>query len=214
MTNTYMEPNTRNTIIIDTEAKQNITKEYHPEKQAYTITISRLTASIFNKLLSKFIETDWEKIALTMKNGDVIEIDCFSQIYENIQKLDHCEFFNINGGPNPYMCSESLTEIAGMIADYDKLVKQNANNETFLRTYYRNNIQGHTYEELRLGNDTVLKLYEADMTDADIDEDWMAANGINVSREELMTALQLSHSWEYYNDLYKSTYGHRPEFVG
>lgn len=222
MTTNFKDVNTGASVIIDSKTRQHYRKDYNNN----TVIISTLCSKIYNELLKKFQESHFEPISLNMKHYGTIVVKAMA--IEDINTLEDCELFEINNNIHPYLNSESLIAIAGMIANWDHLYNEAQEKRERCKLFYEENIKGHSKEMLELGNEIALALDDQEkrhhvnrlierfyndnkehLKNALIEK---FQNETGLTPEQIRTALTLSKNWNIYGDMYKSAYGYKPKF--
>lgn len=197
------EANTNNTIILDTnkDAKTIVTTYNSPKEKV--LTVNTLTAVTHNALLQRLIDNGFNPITITIHDID-IQIAPLMKNPEDVHALKNVGWFNVTNAPYRWE-TDSLFELSAKIADYDNEIKADERTRASLRKLLDTKIKGHTSEELKLGNDLNISLYEGML----IEE---LCEIHNITPETANQAITLSNNWEMYSDVYKSQYGYRPSF--
>lgn len=92
---------------------------YAIDENTQKIEVSTLVAKTYNELLKRFIESNWNKLELTMKNGDTVLIKRYIPPFG-------LNWFVIEIDGKALMGTDKLIEIAANICNYEELVKSHA----------------------------------------------------------------------------------------
>lgn len=197
------ETNTNNIIMLDTDKNaKNIVTTYNSPKEK-VLTVNMLTAVTHNALLQRLIDNGFDPITITISDID-IQIAPLMKNPEDVHALKNVGWFNVTNAPYHWE-TDSLFELSAKIADYDNEIKADERARASLRELLDTKIKGHTPEELKLGNDLNISLYEGML----IEE---LCEIHDITPETANQAITLSNNWEIYSDVYKSQYGYRPSF--
>lgn len=207
----YTEPNTKRNVFINIDAIVPFTKETKADG-TYSYRISPLTAKIHNELLKRFQANGFGTLTLSLKNGWKINVIPYPYKNAETKCLKTMQWFTITDAPHEGMGSESLTEIAGMIADFDRHIAIAIEDENRLREFYETRIQGHEDRELRIGNTLLHEFERFGMTPNNFDECW-AMDAFMIGYEELADAIRLALDFQTYCGRYKSIYGESPKLT-
>lgn len=207
--------NAGNTITVNHSAVKNMIKTKIPDTTGkYNIIVSPLTVKIYNVILEKFKQNNFNPVSLHMnKSGDDVTITCCDAT--GLPFADGSKWFSITNAPCVGMSSDSLIEIAGMIADYDMYVEREKQAQKCLEDYYQEHIAGHSYDELDLGQ-RILAQLEPDisnksrMTDNDI---YRFSIKWSEPVEVIWDAVKLAEAWEVYSEKYKQIYTCWPTMI-
>lgn len=187
-----------------------------------------MTDTLFHKmtdeLIKRFTKTfgenfeNWGILELSMKSGET----CYIEVYPenspmesgygiNTVTKDNESYYHFQEGMHA-LC-QFLTEISEHTKDYKDSVRN-------LESFYKQHIQGHTREELQLGNSIFTELSHKFRTDDthknifDFMENYMDNHDSEMKvqfTENYRDAYAFTTNYERYNDWYKAVHWHRPQ---
>lgn len=214
----YNEVNNNNKIVIDNTLKTNaIVRVWDAKNVCYILHISNYVAAVYNSLLQKLQANNWKEISITMKKtGNILTIIPVGQ--NTVTSLNNAEYFLVENNGVTEESSESLTEIASFIANYDNILEYNNQLKKDLETFRQEHFHGHSASEYEDGFKTLTDLEETkkSMGLKGYNKDAVIttyARKTNKSKEEIETAIQFYTNVERYADSYKELYGHKPKFA-
>lgn len=203
MTTLYNEINNNNKIMVDTELNTNaIVRVWDAKNICYILHISKYVAAVYNSLLKKLQANNWKEISVTMKKtGNVLTIIPVGQ--NTVTSLNTAEYFLVENNGVTEESSESLTEIASFIANYDNVLEYKKQLKEDLETFRKEHFHGHSESEYEEGYKALIERKNAKK----------GMNLPNKTIKETETAIQFYTNVEYYADTYKELYGHKPKFA-
>lgn len=178
--------------------------------------MTNLETKIMNELKRRF--NGEHHVILTMKrSGDKVFI-------EKQNDQDESYFFHVQSdvqdGTVPMNATSrfftGFESLAGYLASYDEKIEGIRNDIKALDKYRENRIEGHTKEELKLGNDLFFKILGLGIPIEDVFDFANTSNAgklyqeMGCTKEKGLTGLRLSDDWQIYSDWYKDIWGIRP----
>lgn len=168
-------------------------------------------------LIAMFRRNSWNDITLTMENGDVLSLSLCSGL-DRITSAEDVEFILICGGKLPYISDDTFERVAESLNNYTDLCDKSFDEKEELRKFRINHIDGHSKEELRLGNDCAITAWHESI-ETKVGSEVICNSDEFVKRmaerfcktpAEIKSAIDLSEAWSSYSDRYKDLYGYRP----
>lgn len=176
--------------------------------EMYTIEKTR------NALINRFENNGWKELELTLKTGDRVWITpCYYG--EGTPSLDDIEYFLMNSD-SVYLCgADNIDKIADTLNHFSDIKNEDESEKAELEKYFKENIEGHSEEEWRLGYALNKETwnnpkYSWETPLHDIAVDLSDKYGISVDKVE--SALILIENASIYSDWYKDVWGHRPRY--
>lgn len=165
---------------------------------------------------------DNQKISITMKtSSDVLHINRLEDDEQNYYHApDENSFFEIviiskDKTLFPELLSVfkiGIHSLSAFIQNYDKHRQQLIGSMQELERVYDARIKGHTLEELHLGNDINMYIYQQTKENREKPNLTNICEHFQIALEQAETCIKLSDDWQSYSDYYKSVYNRRPVF--
>lgn len=184
----------------------------------------RLFTKMTNELIARFTKTfgknfeNWGVLSLSMKSGET----CYIEVYPENNPMESGYGINTVTEDNEsyYHFREGMYALCQFLTEVSEHTKDYRNSVTNLESFYKKRIQGHTREELQLGNSIFRELchnLQADDTYKnifDFMEDHMKDHDSEMKAqftENYRNAYNFANDYNHYSDWYKSVHWRRPQ---